>query len=208
MIKTSETYLTLSSAVHGGGFGSAYRFMNWKVPLSYDCSDPVRDFGEKLNEWGYSLHTTIGMLTAAKLTHASIAETEGEAFTMLCCTTAGTSNAARSGLPHPTYALYTPGTINTFLLIDGRLTASAMVNAVITATEAKTTALQDCGIRDKQHDLPATGTTTDSIVIASSQSDRYMRTHPYAGAATTIGDAIGRLVYETVFEAVRTQGEQ
>ncbi|NBD22370.1 adenosylcobinamide amidohydrolase [Paenibacillus glycinis] len=207
VLKTEDAYLTLSSAVHGGGYGSAYRFINWKVPLSYDCADPARDFGLMLSAWGYSPHTTIGFLTAAKLSHASVLESEGEAFSLLCCTTAGTGNAARAGLTRETYPAYEPGTVNQFLFIDGNLTAAAMVNAVITATEAKAAALQDCGVLDKLHGRPATGTTTDAIVIASSQTDRHGRTHLYAGAATQLGDAIGRLVYDTVTEAVRTQGE-
>lgn len=207
VLKTEEPFMTLSSSVHGGGFGSAYRFINWKVPLHYDCADPSQDFGRKLMDWGYSPHTTLGFLTAAKLTHASVAETKGEAFAILCCATAGTGNAARTGLAHDTYPAYAPGTINTFLFVDGNMTAAAMVNAVMTATEAKSTALQDCGILDRHYGLPATGTTTDAIVIASSQNDRYGRSLPYAGAATTLGNAIGCLVYDTVSEAVRTQGE-
>ena len=41
----------------------------------------------------------------------------------------------------PASSLY-PGTINTIVVIEGSLTDAAMVNAVITATEAKAAALQ------------------------------------------------------------------
>ncbi|MFC4811189.1 adenosylcobinamide amidohydrolase [Paenibacillus sp. GCM10023250] len=207
VIKTEAPFFVLSSAVHGGGFGSADRFVNRKVPRDYDCSDPVLDYGRMLAQWGYSPHATIGFLTAAKLTHASVAETAGEAFGLLCCATAGTGNAARAGLARETYPAYAPGTINLFVLVDGSMSAAAMVNAVITATEAKSAALHDRGIMDPLHGLPATGTTTDAIVVGASQTDRHGRTHRYAGAATALGDAIARLVYATVEEAVRTQGE-
>ncbi|QHW29976.1 adenosylcobinamide amidohydrolase [Paenibacillus rhizovicinus] len=207
MIQTDKAFMTLSSALHGGGFGSADRFINREVPLDYDCADPAHEFGLKLIEWGCPPHATLGFLTAAKLTHASVIEANGDAFALLCCVTAGTGNAARAGLARPTYPAYAPGTVNMFLFIDGNLTAAAMVNAVITATEAKTTALQDCGIIDRLHGLPATGTTTDAIVVAASQTDKYGVSLPYAGAATTLGNALGCLVYDAVTEAVSTQGE-
>jgi adenosylcobinamide amidohydrolase len=82
--------------------------------------------------------------------------------------------------------------------IDGRLTPAAMVNAVQTAVEAKAAALADLGITDPENGLIATGTTTDAIVLAVSQSGRYNAEHVYAGTATDLGGAIGRLVYSAV----------
>ncbi|MBW7461595.1 adenosylcobinamide amidohydrolase, partial [Paenibacillus sepulcri] len=82
---------TISSAVLGGGFSITERIINWKVPLAYDCSDPVHDLHMMLSERGYPPQSTVGMLTAAKLTHASITEMRGDEFTIVCCTTAGTS---------------------------------------------------------------------------------------------------------------------
>ena len=197
----------LSSAVIGGGFATARRVVNWKVPLHYDCSDPVKDMESMLDSWGYRLNETAGLLTAARLTHASVGEEEGDRFAALVCTTAGTSNAARAGIERPVFSAYTAGTINTVLLVDGKMTPAAMVNAVITATEAKSAALQDLGVVDPLHGAAATGTTTDTVVVAVSQSDRYgpCGRHTYAGSATTIGNAIGRLVYAAVSGAVSTQ---
>jgi adenosylcobinamide hydrolase len=208
IMQSEEPANVLSSAVYGGGLGHARSFVNWKVPLSYNGSDPAQDLGKRLNHWGYSPEWSVGLITAAKLTHASIIETDGDCFSILCCTTAGTGNAARAGLSRPVYPAYSVGTINSFLFIDGRMTPSAMVNAVIAATEAKTAALQDLGIMDPLHGREATGTTTDSVVIAVSQSVRYNELHHYAGAATTIGDSICKLVYESVHESVRTQKEE
>lgn len=205
--KLNGGYLTLSSAVHGGGFGSATRIVNWKVPLDYAGADPVRDFHAKLREWAYPPEATLGFLTAAKLTHASVMEAEGSSYGVLCCATAGTGNALRTGLPHATYPDYEPGTINVFVCIDGKMSPGAMTNAVITATEAKAAALQACGIVDPAHGLPATGTSTDAIAIAVSQSDRFALTHLYSGGATKLGNAIACLVYDTVYEAVSTQAE-
>jgi adenosylcobinamide amidohydrolase len=204
VIKSAEPLESLSSAVYGGGFAFADRFVNWKVPLSYNCSDPVHDIGTMLDRWGYSRNATVGLMTAAKLTHASIVEAEGDRFSIVCCTTAGVGNAARAGTARPVFPAYTAGTINSIVLIDGRMTSSAMVNAVITATEAKAAALSDLGVIDPYNELVATGTTTDTIVIAANQSEHYGGVHAYAGAATTLGNMIGRIVYETVYEAIST----
>lgn len=202
-----ERIHALSSAVHPGGFSYADRIVNWKVPLTYQCDDPVRDLISQCEEWTCEPQHTIGLITAAKLTHASIAEYLGDRFKLLCCTTVGTSNAARAGLPRHTFSAYTPGTINTIILIDGQMTEAAMVNAVITATEAKTAALQQLGIVEQATGHSATGTTTDAIVIGVSQQAHWNAVHAYAGAATTIGCSIGEAVYETVLDAGRTQHE-
>lgn len=197
----------LSSAVYGGGHGPAERIVNWKVPLDYACGDPVKDFRDMFSHWNYPPEGTVGLQTAAKLTHASIREEEGDEFKLVCCTTTGTRNSARAGSHREVFSAHQPGTINTVLLVDARMTLSAMVNAVITATEAKAAALQDRGIADSVTGLAATGTTTDAVVLAVSQSSVYSAIHPYAGTATTIGGAIGRLVYDTVSESAATQHE-
>jgi adenosylcobinamide amidohydrolase len=198
---------TISSSLWGGGVGRADYFVNWQVPSDYRCDQPVEMMGEQIARWGYPVKSTIGMQTAAKLTHASVIEETGDQFRAVCCTTAGTGNAARAGRERRTYAAYRCGTINTFILIDGQLTPAAMVNGIITAVEAKAAALQDLNISVGNSGEIATGTTTDAIVLAASQSGDYDGVHQFAGTATTLGDTIGRLVYQTVYEAVITQKE-
>lgn len=205
--RVQQPLQTISSAVYGGGMGKADTVVNWKVPLNYNCVDPVRDVGRMLERWGLPPAATIGLLTAAKLTHASIVEAEGDCFNVFCMASSGTGNAARAGMSRDVFPAYSPGTINIVLFIDGRMTPSAIVNAVITATEAKTAALQDLGIADHANGSGATGTTTDAVVIGVSQSERFGALHEYAGAATTIGNLIGRVVYEAVYESTGTQAE-
>jgi adenosylcobinamide hydrolase len=191
----------VSSALWGGGFHEhVNRFVNWKVPLDYACADPVTFMGTKLEEWGYGIDRVVGLQTAANLRQASIVEESGDCFHLLGCTTAGISNAARAGRLRKTYSAYSCGTINTFILIDGRMSSAAMVNAIVTATEAKAAALQDLGIRDENGDI-ASGTTTDSVVVGVTQLG-FEEVHLFAGTATTIGNAVGRLVYQSVVEAV------
>lgn len=198
--ETKTACATISSAVWGGGLQTARRFVNWQVPLAYRCDTPAECMRSKILEWGYALDDTVGMQTAANVRQASLQEMKGDQFSLICCATVGTSNAARAGTPRTTFSAYRPGTINIMLWIDALMTPAAMVNALLTATEAKSAALQDLQIRDETGRM-ATGTTTDSIVLATTQNKRYPSPHLFAGTATTIGNAIGRTVYRAVSEA-------
>ncbi|GAB7387054.1 adenosylcobinamide amidohydrolase [Bacillaceae bacterium] len=202
LIRSERLLQTCSSALWGGGFAQASHFVNWKVSQNYASAQPEEELRKQIISWGYPADFTVGLQTAASLKDASIAEEAGDQFRLLCCVTAGTGNAARAGRERRTFSAYRCGTINIFLLFDGRLTPSAMINGVITATEAKTAALQDLRIFDDRGEF-ATGTTTDAIVLAASQNESYGAVHRFAGAATTLGNAIGRLVYRSVCEAVK-----
>ena len=195
---------SISSAVYGGGVGRLKRAVNQYVSRDYECSNPVQDMQNKLLEWGYPLEDCAGLMTAVPLEHAAVAEADIGSAGIVCCVTAAAGNAARAGSERSVLAAYRPGTINIMLGIDGWLSQSAMVNAVMTATEAKAAALADLGITDSENGLIATGTTTDAIVLAVSGSRRYAAEHVYAGTATDLGGAIGRLVYSAVTESLRS----
>lgn len=195
---------SLSSAVYGGGAGRLRRAVNQYVSRDYDCSDPVQDMKDKLVEWGYPLEGCAGLMTAVPLEHAAVAEADIGSAGIVCCVTAAAGNAARAGSERSVLAAYRPGTINIMLGIDGWLSQSALVNAVMTATEAKAAALADLGVTDAENGLIATGTTTDAIVLAVSGSRRYAAEHVYAGTATDLGGAVGRLVYSAVTESLRS----
>lgn len=195
---------SISSAVYGGGTGRLKRAVNQYVTRDYECSNPVRDMENKLQEWGYPLEGCAGLMTAVPLEHAAVAEEDTGSAGIMCCVTAAAGNAARAGSQRSVLAAYRPGTINIMLGIDGWLSPSAMVNAVMTATEAKAAALADLGITDSENGLIATGTTTDAIVLAVSGSRRYAAEHVYAGTATDLGGAIGRLVHSAVTGSLRS----
>ncbi|GMK42526.1 adenosylcobinamide amidohydrolase [Paenibacillus sp. CCS19] len=199
---------TLSNAVFKGGFSSADRLVNWKVPLDYNGVDPQEEIASQLPRWGLELKRSVVLMTAAKLTHASVEEIADSHFKLICITTSGTRNAARAGSDRTVYPAWRAGTINTMLLFDGQMTDAAMVNALMTATEAKAAALQDIGLRDADNGLIATGTSTDAVILGVSGSSAYGAVHEYAGTATELGAAIGRLVYHTVCESVTTQHEE
>ena len=216
-IKAQVTHpaLALSSAVYGGGILELNRVFNIYVDKHYRCDDPPRDIAEALREWQEQADQCAGLLTAVRLEHTSIQEYTSSEFGLLCCTTAGVSNAARAGSERTVFDVhgktqnrtpYIPGTINIMLWFNGQMTSGAMVNAVQTAVEAKAAALADAGVADSENGLPATGTTTDAIVLAVRQikADDSQPLHTYAGTATALGAAIGRLVYDTVTESLQT----
>ena len=92
------------------------------------------------------------------------------------------------------------GTINTWVIVNGQLPDEAFIQAMITATEAKTKALQMEAITDPLTGTIATGTSTDSLLVAATQQGEYL---PYAGPITPLGKLIGHGVYDCTVRAIR-----
>jgi adenosylcobinamide hydrolase len=191
-IHSMRPLYTLNSSIWGGGFGSHHSIVNRQVHKSYSSEDPVAEMRDFLLKSGELPDDTAGMLTAAYVRDVGYSIEELSSLQVSSWVTVGLGNTARAGLTKNTDLLY-PGTINSIVVIDGILTDSAMVNAVITATEAKCAALQDLGTKVKAEDYAATGTTTDAVIIAATQVGiRYA----YAGTATKLGYLIGKTVYD------------
>lgn len=193
-IKSEQKWKALSSAVLGAGFRWHDSFMNRHVDKSYCCDDPEGEFKTYLRDHFLDPHDTLAMMTAAKLEDASILRSAEDAPSILVMISAGTSNAVDASKAHqlPKWEA-TVGTINTWVFIEGEIPEAAYVQALMTVTEAKAKALHDEEIRDPVSGTIATGTSTDSVMIASTQSSPY---YAYAGTITPVGKEIARLVYE------------
>ena len=114
--------------------------------------------------------------------------------------TAGTSNAVSAGALFE-FKDFSVGTINIITLTNAKLQEPAFINAVVTATEAKTMALIDIGIKSFVDNCSwASGTTSDAIVIATTGTGSECN---YAGTATDIGQLIGYTVKNAVKKAVK-----
>ena len=153
-----------------------------------------------LEQHGFPPERTVGMMTAVDVRDAVWLQKEGEAFSVAVMATAGVGNAvdaARACQHQPLAAR--PGMINMVVVIDGVLTEAAFVQAVMTATEAKAKALADRSVCDPETGTLATGTSTDSLAVAATQTGQVFA---YAGTATELGRALGRLVYEATVEAL------
>jgi adenosylcobinamide hydrolase len=77
-----------------------------------------------------------------------------------------------------------------------RLCDAALVNAISTATEAKTQALWDAGVR-------GTGTATDAVcLLCPSEGDA----HAYGGPRSTWGSRLARAVHRAVLAGCQPAG--
>ena len=117
--------------------------------------------------------------TAANMNNAAIVSERFRELEVGAIITGGVeTNAGRAGDPAPCYEHDgvheslkqkeppKAGTINTIVCINKELTPGALVRTVMTATEAKTAALQELSVNSRYSDGTATGTGTDQIAVA------------------------------------------
>jgi adenosylcobinamide amidohydrolase len=117
----------------------------------------------------------------------------------MCLITAGVSNARKAGDPAE-YRRFDDfccktGTINTIVLTNAQLAKEAMVEAVITATEAKTVALYNLGVKSLTTGAPASGTGTDAIAIVNGWGPVKIR---YCGKHVLFGEMLANAVIEAL----------
>ena len=93
-----------------------------------------------------------------------------------------------------------PGTINIMVFANADMTSGCMARAMITATEAKTAALQELIAGSLYSTGIATGSGTDNMmIIADAQSDNLLT---YAGKHGKLGELIGITVMAAVKESL------
>jgi adenosylcobinamide hydrolase len=184
----------LSSAVLGGGLATARHWLNLQVPHDYVRTDPDAHLAEVARANGLDPDEVVGMLTAADV-RAGVRRDRGPA-SAVATVGIGQPLAAAGRRPRPLPHI---GTINVFVVFRHGLTDAALVTAVQTATEAKTQALADAGVRALNHHGPATGTATDAICVATPPGGDAA----FAGPATAIGAAIAHAVHGAVLSGAR-----
>ncbi len=195
-VSSEHPLSVLASAVVGGGFGSARTIINVHVDDKYDGERPEEDLAAVAAELGVA-EPFVGLMTAAYTEFARCAVESLGDLSVAAVVSVGLSNTSSAGVTPPIGAgpadggaAPGPGTINVILLVDGALTPAAMVNAVITATEAKTMTLTEWDVKTPEGD-PASGTSTDSVVVACTGRGEELG---YAGPATPVGWLAARAV--------------
>jgi ABC-type Fe3+-hydroxamate transport system substrate-binding protein/adenosylcobinamide amidohydrolase len=151
---------------------------------------------------GKSSKSSSFLMTGASMDNLAVRKAQFKDMTVHALVTAGVrGNAVRMSSDEGRY--YEPSTINIILLANRRLTARARARAVISATEAKTAALQDLDIRSGGNPLKwqATGTGTDEMIVVEGRGTRLYNT----GGHCKMGELIARAVYAGVQEAVFRQ---
>jgi adenosylcobinamide hydrolase len=130
-------------------------------------------------------------------------------FHVCCIATGGArNNALRTGedegkwVEKDTGFVPKPGTINIILLTNVSLTWGAMARAIITATEAKTAALQDLNYRSTPSpQLQATGTGTDNMIVVSGVNPEFVINQ--TGGHSKMGELIGVTAKNAVTAALK-----
>lgn len=199
VIQSSSPLRALTSSVLSRSYSKSMAIINQQVPAgNYAHIEPEKRFLKTIDKLCLS-RQTIGLMTAANVRNVSVLSKKHDELTVCAVVTAGVINSAAAG-DKATKKL--PSTINIILLIDGNLTQNCMVNAVMTATEAKSGALRDLDIRSRFSTELATGTTSDTIVVACTERGQRII---FAGTATKLGELIGKTVKEAVKKAIQKQ---
>ena len=159
---------------------------------------------------GLDAASTAMLFTGADMDNLAVVKKSFKEMEVTALVTAGVeTNAMRMGADEglfyePERAVRTkPGTINVLLLTNMQLSPGAMTRAIISATEAKTAALQDMDIRSSASPLlnQATGTGTDNIIVVEGAGLRI----DSSGGHTKMGELMARAVYEGVRKAIFLQ---
>ncbi|MGD9124357.1 MAG: helical backbone metal receptor [Desulfarculaceae bacterium] len=151
---------------------------------------------------GLNPQTTSLLVTGADMSNLAMKTARFQGLAAYALVTAGVrANAMRAGADEGKYLK--PGTINIILLSNRKLSPRAMARLLITATEAKTAALNDLDIRssNKPRLYGATGTGTDNIIVVQGQG----LDTDLSGGHTKIGELAAKAVYQGVREAVARQ---
>ncbi len=181
----------LSSAVLGGGMGVVRTWLNLQVPADYARTDPGDHLGEVAAALGLD-GPVAGMLTAADVARRTAARRP--LARAIATVGIGQPLAAAGRRPR---SVPRAGTINLLVVSGVALTDAALAGALLTATEAKAQALADAGVRARNHDGPATGTATDSVLVAC---PAHGAPEPFAGPATRAGADIAAAVHRAVLD--------
>ncbi|MEM2911438.1 MAG: adenosylcobinamide amidohydrolase [Candidatus Bathyarchaeia archaeon] len=195
----------VSSAVYNGGFKKARVILNVHVPEDCDQKavheNPEHLVLEALKDLGVDPEQCVGLITAADVKNFSIITAKKEDLTVSAIVTAGCSFAETAGEKIEA-SVTSLGTINTIIVIQGNPTESCLMQTFITATEAKTAGLREIDIRSKYSGDLATGTITDSTVIASTGIGPKIR---FGGPASKLGQMVAHCTREAVKNAIIKQ---
>ncbi len=198
VVVTARAPLTvLSSAVVGGGLVRASTIMNVRVPPDNPCDDPAGILA-RYARWRGVAGPYVGLLTGARLERAGVAVASQDDLRAMAVATVGLANRCAAGLRESVAAL-APGTINTIVVVEGAAAPAALVNAALTVAEAKALVLFEHEVRTPAG-APATGTSTDAIVIAVTDEGP---PHPYGGPASLFGALVAKVARQAIGHGVR-----
>jgi len=173
-----------STASVGGGLGERSWIINAQVAKDYARLD-LAAHGAELAGGVAATGSGVVMLTAADVRRVERAADGGVVVDATVGLTRPTWAAAEDDDLAPVTA---PGTINIVVQVPVRLEPGALLNALCTATEAKTQALLHAGV-------PGTGTASDAVTVVVAPDGPG---EPFAGPRSPWGARLARAVYAAV----------
>jgi adenosylcobinamide hydrolase len=181
--------LAVSSGPLGGGIGLRSWVLNLTVPMSYGRRDPDTHLAEVARDLGLD-GPGIGLMTGVDVAKRSSATDAGA----VAVATVGLGSPAWAAAPDGDYRRLAPGTVNIVAYVPVRLGPAALVNAALTATEAKVQALWDLGVA-------ATGTASDALcVLCPDDRPTGRPDESYGGPRSTWGARLARTVHRAVLD--------
>lgn len=199
-IEFEQAMRTISNGVIGDGIQWLSHFCNFHVEKHYNCKNPKKDLQMRMDKYQIPHQQAVAMMTAVNLEDMVILRQEIEGVEMMVIVTAGVGNAVDISSVYSSEATSQIGTINTMVFLDAHFTDGELVNGYMSATEAKVKALQDLTIKDSQSNTIATGTPTDTLVLALTQQ-RKKTAYPRSRAVVEKG--IAQIVYQGTKTAIR-----
>ena len=168
-----------------GGIRDCTTLINREVPHNF-CTFPDREVELFAASCGLDCRFVAGLLTAVPM------------YTLCILTFDNLTTFITAGITHPDPVdgdgiseKPSVGTINLILVTSERLSDQCLLDAMITATEAKVLAMREAGYL-------SAGTLTDAVIVATEDPGGVR----YAGSATVIGQRIHESVLYGVQEAV------
>ena len=212
LLRLERPHQFLSSALLGEGFVETRWVYSQQVKADAPLPEPEVCLLEGATARGvpqeepFTQEPFIGLLTAVSHQDLQVKTMREAGVIVTAQATAGVDRGSspleRQGAsygepvpqPSPVPQSSIIGTINIVTLVDADLTPGALVRASTLATEAKTLALVEAGVRTRQGHL-ATGTSTDVTVVGHSGRGKRFK---YAGSATLVGWLVGQAAYHCV----------
>jgi adenosylcobinamide amidohydrolase len=195
-VTADRELVVVSSAFAGGGLARARTIVNLHVPKNFPCADAEATVGTFVRRQGLP-PPWVGMLTSAWTEKTQTAEETADGIPALVVATVGLSNASAAGLTGRAGSI--AGTINTVVIVDADPEPAAMVNLVMTVTEVKTAVLLDAGVKTGDGH-PATGTSTDAVVVAATARGQRCR---FGGPISGLGFVVARAARQALGTGVR-----
>jgi adenosylcobinamide amidohydrolase len=177
-----EAMTVASTAACGGGLGERDWIINAQVGHDYRRRDQ-QQHGAELAAAATVDGAGVVMFTAVDVRTVQSRRDSG----VRVHATVGLTLPVWAAAPDATAAAM-PGTINIVAELPVRLTGAALLNALCTATEAKTQALLDAGV-------PGTGTASDAITVACPAAGP---AEPFGGPRSVWGARLARAVHDAV----------